>query len=63
MDTLSSKYVRSSRYLLGLTQDQLAKKLKIKQYNLSKYETGAAMPSGDFILRIKNLLKKKGFRF
>ncbi len=55
MKTKSSLYIKGTREGLGLTQKELARKLKIKRYNLAKYERGLSMPSGDLILKIQNL--------
>ena len=56
MQIESSEYVKTARKTLGLTQQKLAEKLEIERYNLAKYETGKAMPSGDLILKIQELL-------
>jgi transcriptional regulator with XRE-family HTH domain len=55
MKTLSASYIKNQRDKMGLTQEQLAKRLKVKRYNLAKYETGLTMPPGDVIIRLQNL--------
>jgi len=53
--TNSANYIKSIRKSLGLTQKQLAEKTGSKRENIAKYETGKAMPPGDFILRLQQL--------
>jgi len=60
METISSKYIKSKRKFLGMTQRELSDFLGIKRVNLTKYECGRTMPSGDLILRLQRLAKLKG---
>lgn len=39
----------------GLTQSEVCKKLGIKQYNLSDYETGRSSPSIDMLIKMADL--------
>ena len=45
---------------MGVTQQQMAEMLKIERYNLAKYERGKSMPPGDLVLKIRDLLSRKG---
>ena len=56
MKTTSSKYIKSKRKFLGMTQRELSDHLGIKRVNLTKYECGRTMPSGDLILRLQRLV-------
>ena len=53
------KKIKLARVENDLTQDQLAKKIKTKQKNISRYETGASMPSIETLVKIADVLKKK----
>ena len=53
------KRIKLTRVENDLTQDQLAEKIKTKQKNISRYETGASMPSIETLIKIANVLKKK----
>ena len=54
-----SKKIKLARVELDLTQTQLAQKISTKQKNISRYETGASMPSIETLVKIANALKKK----
>ena len=56
MKTTSSKYIKSKRKLLGMTQKELSGYLGIERVNLTKYERGITMPSGDLILKLQRLV-------
>lgn len=43
------------RHAKGLTQKEVAKTLGIKQYNLSDYEIGRAVPSIDILKKLADL--------
>ena len=53
------KKIKVARVESDLTQDQLAQKINTKQKNISRYETGASMPSIETLVKIANVLKKK----
>ena len=53
------KKIKLARVENDLTQDQLAEKIKTKQKNISRYETGASMPSIETLIKIASVLKKK----
>ena len=52
------KRIKLARVEQDLTQSQLAKKIKAKQKSISRYETGASMPSIETLLKIAKVLKK-----
>jgi len=56
--TKSSSFIKKARQSMGLTQEKLAKRLKIKRYNLAKYERSLSMPSGDLIIEIQDIENK-----
>jgi len=43
---------------LDLTQTQLAEKINAKQKSISRYETGASLPSIRTLVKIAKVLKK-----
>ena len=53
------KKIKLARVESDLTQDRLAEKIKTKQKNISRYETGASMPSIETLIKIANVLRKK----
>lgn len=53
------KKIKLARVESDLTQDHLAQKINTKQKNISRYETGASMPSVETLIKIANVLKKK----
>ena len=53
------KKIKLARVESDLTQEQLAVKIKTKQKNISRYETGASMPSIETLVKIAIVLKKK----
>ena len=53
------KKIKLARVESDLTQDQLAEKIETKQKNISRYETGASMPSIERLIKIANVLRKK----
>jgi transcriptional regulator with XRE-family HTH domain len=44
---------------MDLTQARLAAKINTKQKNISRYETGASLPSIETLVKIAKVLKKK----
>ncbi len=59
MDTKKlGKKIKLARVEADLTQTQLAKKIKAKQKSISRYETGASLPSLKTLIRIAKALKK-----
>ncbi len=50
-----TKLVRTE---LDLTQTQLAEKINAKQKSISRYETGASLPSIKTLVKIAKVLKK-----
>ena len=57
------KKIRLGRVELDLTQTQLAEKIKTKQKSISRYETGASLPSIRTLVKIAKILKKSGGYF
>ena len=59
MDTKKlCKKIKLARVEADLTQTQLAKKIKAKQKSISRYETGASLPSLETLVKIAKALKK-----
>jgi len=59
MDTKKlGKNIKLARVEADLTQTQLAQKVKAKQKSISRYETGASLPSLKTLIRIAKALKK-----
>ena len=52
------KKIKLARIELDLNQTQLADKIKAKQKSISRYETGATMPSIETLVKIGKVLKK-----
>ncbi|MBA7490096.1 hypothetical protein ES702_00630 [subsurface metagenome] len=48
----------SYRIELDLTQTQLAQKINAKQKSISRYETGASLPSIKTLVKIAKVFKK-----
>ena len=57
------KRIKLARVELDLTQAQLAKKINAKQKSISRYETGASLPSIETLLKIAKVLKKPAGHF
>lgn len=53
----------SKREELGLTQDDVAKILKVSRTTISAWETGRNEPSLDMIIKLKKLYKTQDDRF
>jgi len=59
MDTKKlGKKIRLARVEADLTQTQLAQKIKAKQKSISRYETGASLPTLETLVKIAETLKK-----
>ncbi len=52
------KKIRLGRVELDLTHTQLAEKINAKQKSISRYETGASLPSIKTLVKIAEILKK-----
>jgi len=52
------KKIKLARIELDLTQTQLAQKTNTKQKSISRYETGASLPSIKTLVKIAKVLKK-----
>ena len=52
------KKIKLARIELDLNQTQLAKKINAKQKSISRYETGATIPSIETLVKISKVLKK-----
>ena len=52
------KKIKLARVEKDLNQTELAKKAKIKQKSISRYETGASMPSLDTLEKLSGVLSK-----
>jgi len=64
MDTKKlGKKIKLGRVELDLTQTQLAQKINSKQKSISRYETGASLPSIKTLVKIAKILKKSAGYF
>ena len=52
------KKIKLARIELDLTQTQLAEKINSKQKSISRYETGASLPSIRTLVKIAKVLKR-----
>ena len=52
------KRIKLARVEKDLSQDQLAELIKARQKSISRYETGAAIPSLETLVKIAKSLKK-----
>ena len=52
------KRIRLARVEADLTQTELANKIHAKQKSISRYETGASIPTIETLTKIANALKK-----
>ena len=52
------KKIKLARIELDLTQTQLAQRINSKQKSISRYETGASLPSIKTLVKIAKILKK-----
>ena len=52
------KKIKLARIELDLNQTELAEKINAKQKSISRYETGASIPSIATLVKIANVLKK-----
>ena len=52
------KKIKHARIELDLNQTQLANKINAKQKSISRYETGASMPSIATLVKIAKVLKR-----
>lgn len=52
------KKIKLARVELDLTQAGLAGKIKAKQKNISRYESGGTIPSIETLMKIVKVLKK-----
>jgi len=52
------KNIKLARIELDLTQTQLAQRINSKQKSISRYETGASLPSIKTLVKIAKVLKK-----
>jgi len=57
------KKIKLGRVELDLTQTQLAEKINAKQKSISRYETGASLPSIRTLVKIAEMLKKPAGHF
>lgn len=53
-----AKKIKLARVEADLTQTQLAQRIKAKQKSISRYETGASLPSLETLVKIAKALKK-----
>jgi len=59
MDTKKvGKKIKIARVELDLTQEQLAQKIKAKQKSISRYETGASLPSIETLVKMAKALNR-----
>jgi len=52
------KKIKLARIELDLTQTQLAQRINSKQKSISRYETGASLPSIKTLVKIAKVLRK-----
>jgi len=52
------KKIKLARVERDLTQTQLAKRINAKQKSISRYETGASLPSIETLVKLAKALKK-----
>jgi len=52
------KRIKLARVEMDLNQTQLAHKIHAKQKSISRYETGASLPSIETLVKIAKILKK-----
>jgi len=52
------KKIKIARIEMDLNQSQLAEKVNTQQKSISRYETGATVPSLDALVRLAGILKK-----
>jgi len=52
------KRIRLARVEADLTQTDLANKIRAKQKSISRYETGASVPSVETLVKLAKVLKK-----
>jgi len=52
------KKIKLARIELDFTQTQLAQRINSKQKSISRYETGASLPSIKTLVKIAKILKK-----
>jgi len=57
------KKIKLARIELDLTQTQLAQRINSKQKSISRYETGASLPSLKTLVKIAKALKKRAGHF
>lgn len=57
------KKIKLARVEMDLNQTQLAKKIDAKQKSISRYETGASLPSIATLVKIAKVLKKPASYF
>lgn len=57
------KKIKLARVELDLTQSQLANKIKANQKSISRYETGASLPSIETLVKIAKVLKRPAGHF
>jgi len=54
----SGKNIKLARVELDFTQTQLAQRITTQQKSISRYETGASLPSIKTLVKIAKVLKK-----
>ena len=57
------KRIKIARVEADLTQTELANKIHAKQKSISRYETGASVPTIETLTKIANALKKSSAYF
>ena len=57
------KRIKLARVEADLTQTELAHKIRAKQKSISRYETGAAVPTIITLMKIARMLKKPSAYF
>ena len=57
------KKIKIARVELDLTQEELAHKIRAKQKSISRYETGASLPSIETLVKVARALNKPAGHF
>jgi transcriptional regulator with XRE-family HTH domain len=57
METDCAKFIKDIRLSMGMTQEQFARMIGVRRYNLAKYESGTVTPPGNIVLEV---MAKKG---
>ena len=59
MENEIAKFVKKTRQVSGLNQEQFSAIIKTPRYNISKYETGVVIPPGNILWAILKIAEKQ----